>query len=742
MVDYGEYLGLVAATAAATMIAIVFLYRRGVAVKVGLILVGVTSAASIAGFVFGRAGISPATIALAAVLVLPAYGLVGLAIVFLIRPIREVAAGARKLAVGDVEGGFDHTGWDELADLERALDDARAYLRGLAEASAKIGTGDLAVDVKLASDRDALGTALNAMTASLRAAVGQVAGAADALGREYGRVTDASAIANEAVQEITGRLLETDARTARQMEHLRETSRAIDGMLTSVDQVSRGAEGQARSVSEASAATASIVSEIAGVTDRAGSGARSASDAVLAARNGATTIEANLARMRSIEQSTLRVQEKVDLMGQRTGQIGSILETIEGIASQTNLLALNAAIEAARAGEHGRGFAVVADEVRQLAEKSSLATREIADLISGIQGTVRETVGAIVEQAQEIQAGAAHSSAAADAISEIVRTVDAIQTEMHEISSGTERISAAAASLSGTMDAVSQVARENDGAAREIQDRSAEVTQAFRSFATLAEESRAEIDQVNAAAQRVGEQESGVAQSIEQMSDLAVTLQQQVMRFATARVSGKVSRGNALIGRLDFVKDRYGPRGLERVLEALDAEEARTLRGHIDPAGAYPPELLGDLTSAIRTELAGGSNDILREMTRYRARFDIAPGAPLAQHFKAGDPGHIVRRMDLCLRHNWGEGVVVRATEVGPRHIHQEVDMGRRQPRERCTYNHVGWMEGVIEASGGVPHITKTACMHDGAPCCVYEIEWEMAGSAASAQLPRRRAAA
>jgi methyl-accepting chemotaxis protein len=739
MFDYVAYAGLVAVTAAATIAALFLLYRRGVAVKLGILFVGMTAAASIAGFVFGKAGISIGTIALAAVIVLPAYGLVALALRFLVGPLRAVVEVFRNLAVGDVGDEVALTGWDELAELQRAFNEVRAYLSDLAAASAKIGAGNFSAEVKPASDRDALGSALAATIASLRASVGQVAGSADSLGREYGRVTEASGIASEAVQQITTRLLEVSEKTASQMEALHRTSGVIEGMLGSMGQVSQGAEGQARSVAEAATATASIVVEITGVADRASVGARSASDAVLAARNGATTIEANLTRMQSIERSTLKVQEKVDLMGERSGQIGSILETIESIASQTNLLALNAAIEAARAGEHGRGFAVVADEVRQLAEKSAGATREIADLIRGIQETVRETVRAIADQAQEVQAGAVHSSSAAAALAEIVRTVDAIQVEMHEISSGTERISDAARTLTDTMDAVSLVARDNSAAAKEIEEHSAEVTRSFRAFATLAEESQSAIDGVNDAAQRVSEQESGVARSIGQMSDLAVDLQQQVMRFTTAQVTGKVSRGNALLGRLDFVKDKYGLRALDRVLAAVDPEHARILRGRVDPEGSYPPELLGALTSAIRKELAGGSDDILREMTRYRARFDIAPGAPLARHFKAGDPGHIVHRMDLCLRHNWGEGVTVQTTDVGPGHVHQEVDMGRKQPRERCTYNHVGWMEGVIDASGGIPHIRKTACMHDGAPRCVYEIEWEMADK--SSALRDRRAA-
>jgi methyl-accepting chemotaxis protein len=688
---------------------------------------GVVSAAwGGAGFAMGLEGPGVLSVALGFAAALVTLGMVALARRAAASPIARAAQIVTSMAEGEAPDSIASTGWGETRDLLEALGRLEAHLAAQLDTVRRLESGDLSTDVVASSSRDALGIALGKMVGSLRSAVREVTTTSENLGKEFGRLSDASQSASAAAQQISARLVDVTSDTEAQLVQVSATSDAIDQVTGAIEQVSRGAQEQATAVERAVSVTDRIGGEIARVTESVEIGAQATRHAVKTARGGAETIDSTLRQMDIIKASTRRVQQKVDLMGERSQQVGSILATIEGIADQTNLLALNAAIEAARAGENGRGFAVVAEEVRKLAEQSARATKEIAGLIAGIRQTVAETVEAIDAEVQEVEVGATHSSEAASALVGIVETVDAIQERMAEISRATREIGGATSQLSEAMATVSAVVEENIAATQEIAGRAVEVSSAVASFKDLSSHTGFALAEIRAAAAETSSQEADVAETIERMSTLAAALEQQVIRLNVAKAERKTIRGIALVGRMQFVKQRY-PEAVGRVLGVLAPEQARVLAGTIDSEGAYPSDLLDGLDRALKQELGKGRPEFLREISRFRARYDFVPGAPLARHFRAGDPGFAMRRMDLILRHNWGEGVVTKTTDIGPDHVRIEVNHGLQQSRERCTHSMVGWTEGIVDTAGCVPRIQKTACMHDGAPACVYDIAWEPA---------------
>ena len=312
-------------------------------------------------------------------------------------------------------------------------------LQSIADVATAIGNGDLTrrCDIEGGDSLGAIAQAINQMATTLRKLI-------DDLGTLGSDVSSDSRSLQHTFGDVRERFVSQQAETGR-----------IVGILE--DMRGKGEE---------------VVATASQVTD-------STLRAVEVARDGTSVVDETIRGMGVIEHTVSRASDEVFQLGQRSDEIGAIIEVIRGIAEQTNLLALNAAIEAARAGEQGRGFAVVADEVRKLAEKTGGATEEISQVISGIQAQVKQTVVTMGESRENVQIGVARAEKAGRSLAEMLESVQGISSLMARITALADEqqaligdIAGRATGIAGSIDATLEQAASADQSCLDLTVRS------------------------------------------------------------------------------------------------------------------------------------------------------------------------------------------------------------------------------------------------------------------------------
>ena len=252
----------------------------------------------------------------------------------------------------------------------------------------------------------------------------------------------------------------TMARASREIASASTELHATSGlMVQGADEVVSQANSVA-TAGEEMAATAGEIAQNCHLT------AASANQANAAAVEGFAVVEKSVSAMGTIAERVKSAATSVDGLGSRSEQIGEIVGTIEDIADQTNLLALNAAIEAARAGEQGRGFAVVADEVRALAERTAKATREISGMIKTIQTETKGAVVAMEEGVREVEKGTVEAAKSGHALQAILEQINAVTNQANQIATAAEEQTATTSEISCNMQGItSTIQRSAAGAA-------------------------------------------------------------------------------------------------------------------------------------------------------------------------------------------------------------------------------------------------------------------------------------
>ncbi len=372
-------------------------------------------------------------------------------------PLGEMTRLMDRLAGGDSNIEVHTQSRDEVGLMADAFRRMTVYLQSKAGVAQQMAQGDFSQDVEAVSAQDVLGNAFTYMVHNLRQLIYQVTENANRLNQASGQLADAANQAGRATNQIADVMGQVASGAAQQAEAVTHTTASVDQMARAIDGVARGAQEQAASIGRSTAVTQRM------------------SDTI-------QQLAANVTKMEKVREKVGLSTQKMNEMGRRSQQIGAIVQTIDEIAAQTNLLALNAAIEAARAGEHGKGFAVVADEVRKLAERSSIATKEIAELIHNVQQVSSEAVKAM----EEVSIG--------------------VDTQVEQISLTTREMNQSSNELVHMMETVAAVVEENTAATEEMAANSNLVTQAIENIASISQQNHASVEEGSASAEEMSAQ--------------------------------------------------------------------------------------------------------------------------------------------------------------------------------------------------------------------------------------------
>jgi methyl-accepting chemotaxis protein len=340
--------------------------------------------------------------------------------------------------------------------------------------------------------------------------LGELARAVDAVRETTTSSIDSYNASRDALAGLIGQVAGTAGTVSSASQQMaatsEETGRAVSEIANAVGEVAAGTERQVRAVGSTKALTADMAAATQDGARRAEETAGAANRARDIAAEGADAVRLATEAMAAVRLASSEATGAIRALGDKSGEIGGIVDTITKISEQTNLLALNAAIEAARAGEQGRGFAVVADEVRKLAEESQQAAASIAGLIGEIQAETGRAV-------EVVEAGARRTDDGAQTVEQARESFVAIGSSIEEMAERVGQIDEAMARIGG--------------AAERVQADMNEV-------AIVAEQSSASSEQVSASTEETSASATEIASSAEQLARSAGELEDLVGRFTLA----------------------------------------------------------------------------------------------------------------------------------------------------------------------------------------------------------------
>ena len=447
------------------------------------------------------------------------------------KPLASLVRTSEALARGDVDQEINIKSGDEIGRLATAYSGVVDYMKEMAQVTRQVAAGDLTVDVSPKSDKDTLGNAFSQLVGQQRELIGKLKAAATDVSEASVQLSKASEQTAQAVQQIATTIQQVARGASDQSSSFEVTIAGMSGLSEAIVQIARGAQEQAKGVEHATGIAKQLSAAIVQVSANAQAGGASWKSTSGSAAEGARMTHDTIEGMTKIKDAMDLVALKMDDLGRRSGEIGNIVATIDDIAAQTNLLALNAAIEAARAGEQGRGFAVVADEVRRLAERASAATKEITFLVDGIQTGVKEATKAMEQGSEEVATGyklATDAGGALDAILEMSRDVS---VQVDSILEAAEELTTLNKNMVETIERINRIVEQNSDATDRMVQTSKTVSQSVDNSGDVARQNSAAAQEVSASVEEMSAQAEEALAAAQSLADMSVDMSRAVEVF-------------------------------------------------------------------------------------------------------------------------------------------------------------------------------------------------------------------
>lgn len=334
----------------------------------------------------------------------------------------------------------------------------------------EVAKGNLAIKPVHAKNRDEIGTLVstfNKTVETLRQIISQVSESSNQVAASSEQLSASSEQSTSAAEQVAKIAQETAVGTSQQLSQFQEVTASIQEMANGMDQIASNSEHMLESTENATELT----------------------------QKGFTSVEIVVKQMDNIYHSVDDTTKIIQTLGQRSNEISGIVSLITNIADQTNLLALNAAIEAARAGEHGKGFAVVADEVRKLAEESKSSADKITEMITLIQRETEQAVTSMEAGNKQVEEGLTHTNDAKKSFLEITSAINGVTEKVQEVSASVEEMNALSGQIADAIEKVKEISQqgydngqESSAASEEQLATMEEVSSSAQALSGLAEE--------------------------------------------------------------------------------------------------------------------------------------------------------------------------------------------------------------------------------------------------------------